>query len=318
MTLGNSLFDQVVLVLVFDVFLDSGRIHQDFGSRHSPVTILGRQQAERNNARQHFGKQQADFVVLVRRIHRKHTVNRFRRVRGMDRRKHHVARIGSGQGNLHRFQVTNFAHQKHIRVLTERRTQGVRIRKRIHANFTLRNNGLVIAVKVFNRVFDRNDIHRFVLIDVIEHGGQCRRLTRTSSTCNQHETALGQRHVANHIGQMQVFESRNLRLDMTNHDCNRSTLAEHVHTETTHVAGTHGKVTFLVRFKALFLVAVHDIIQEGIHHHGIDSDIKRTLQRTVDTIDRRNPYAQMQVRRIAVHHFTKQLFNTKLRLLISH
>ena len=117
---------------------------------------------------------------------------------------------------------------------------------------------------------------------------------------------------------MQIFKRRNFRLDVTNHHRNRSTLTENVHTETTHIAGANSKVTFLIRFKALLLVAVHDIIQEGIHHQSIYTNIEGALQGTVDTINRRNAHTQVHIGCTAIYHFAKQLFNAELRLLISH
>ena len=64
---------------------------------------------------------------------------------------------------------------------------------------------------------------------------------------------------------------------MTNHNSNCTALAEHVDTETSHVAGTHGKVAFLVRLESILLVAIHDVVQEGIHHSAIDANIKESL-----------------------------------------
>ena len=100
------------------------------------------------------------------------------------------------------------------------------------------------------------------MVDVVNHRGKRRRLTRTRRTRNKHKTALGQGQIANDFGQMQFFKRRNHSLDMTNDNSDRTTLTEHVHTETPHVAGAHGKVAFLVRFKTLLLIAIHDIIQE--------------------------------------------------------
>ena len=250
--------------------------------------------------------------MLVRRVHRKHTLDSFRRVRRMDSSKHHVARVGRSKRNLHRLEVTDFAHQEHVRVLTESGTQCVRIRKRIHADFTLRDNRHVVAVQVFDRVFDRNDVHRFRLVDVIQHGSKRRRLTRTRRTRNKHKTTARKRHVANDFGQMEFFERRNLRLDMADNHSDCTALAEYVHTETAHVTGAHGKVAFLVRFKTLLLVAVHDIVQEGIHHGRIDAGFEQLSQRTIDTVNRRNTGTDMQVRSLVFDHGAEQLFNSKI------
>ena len=158
MAFGHRLFHHVNLVLVLDIFLDGTRIDENFGSRYTPLAILCRQKTERNNASQDFGQQQTHFVVLVRRIHRKHTVDSFHGIRRMDGRKDHVARIGSGQRNLHRLKVTDFAHEEHVRILTESGTERIRVRKRIHTDFALRDNGYVVFIKIFDRVFDGNDV----------------------------------------------------------------------------------------------------------------------------------------------------------------
>ena len=306
---GNRLFHQFQLVLVADVFLDGSRIHEHFGSGDSPRPVGSRQQAQRNDTREDFGQEQADFVVLVRRVHGKHTLDGFGSVRRMDGREHHVARIGSGKRNLHRFEVTDFAHEQHVRVLTEGGTQGVRIRKRIHADFALRNDGLFVPVKVFNRVFDGDDVDCFALVDVIQHGRKRRRLSGTGRSRHKHKATAGKRHIADNFGQMKFFKRRNLRLDVTNHDGDGTALAEYVHTETSHIAGAHGKVAFLILFKTQLLVAVHDIIQEGIHHTGVDTGFKNLGQGAIDAVNRRNARPDVQVGRLVVHHGAEQLFN---------
>ena len=309
---GNGVFHQRKLVLVADVFLDGSSIHEHLGGGHAALAIGSRQQAQRNNTRKHFRKENTDFVVLVRRVHRKHTLNRFGRVRRMDGRKHHVARIGRSQRNLHRLEVTDFAHQQHVRVLTEGGAQGIRVRKRIHANLALRNDGLVVAVKVFNRVFDGNDVHRFRLVDVIQHGSKRRRLTRTRRTRHKHKATASKRKVTDNFGQVKFLESRNLRLDVTNHHGNRAALAENVHTETAHVAGAHGKVAFLVSLETVFLVAVHDIVHEGIHHTGIHTRFEQLCQCTVNTVNRRNARTDVQVRSLVLDHRTEQLLDSQI------
>ena len=250
--------------------------------------------------------------MLVRRVHGKHTLDSFSSVRRMDGREHHVARIGSGKRNLHRLKVTDFAHKEHVRVLTESGTQGVRIRKRIHADFALRNDGLLVPIKVFDRVFNGNDVDGFALVDVIQHGSKRRRLSGTGRSRHKHQATAGQGHVTDNFGQVKFLECGDLRLDMTNHHGNRTALAENVHTETAHVAGTHGKVAFLILFKTQLLVAVHDVVQKGIHHARVDTRIKNLGQRTIDAVNRRNARPDVQVGRLMVDHRTQELFNLQL------
>ena len=248
-------------------------------------------------------------------------MNRFRRVGRMDSCKNHVTRIGSGQSNLHCLEVANFANQQDIGVLTKGCTQCIAIRQRIHADFALRDNRLVILVKVFDRVFHRDDIDGLVIADMVNHGSKRCRLTRTRRTGHEHKAALGQGHVANDFGQLQVLKRRNLRLDMADNNSNGATLAEHVHTEAAQFTGAHSEVAFLILFKTNFLVAVHDVVQEGIHHHAVDFDIERALQQAVNAECRRSADTDMQVRCLAVHHLTEKVLDAELNttiLLFSH
>ena len=111
---------------------------------------------------------------------------------------------------------------------------------------------------------------------------------------------------------MKFLERGNLSLDMADNHSDGTALAENVHTETAHIAGAHGEVAFLVRLETLLLVAVHDIVQEGIHHGRIDSGFEQLSQRAVDTVNRRNAGTDMQVRSLVFHHRTQQLFNLKI------
>lgn len=59
------------------------------------------------------------------------------------------------------------------------------------------------VVHVLNRVFDGKDMTRLVLITIVDHGSQCRRLSRTGGSHNQNQAPGGHDQTIQQLGQVQ-------------------------------------------------------------------------------------------------------------------
>ena len=104
----------------------------------------------------------------------------------MQCRKGQVTRFGNGQRTAHGLVIAHFADKHHVRVLTEGHLQGHGKAVRIATNFTLVDHATLVLVQEFNRVFDRKDMLVAFLVNLVDHGGKSRGLTRTRSTRHQH------------------------------------------------------------------------------------------------------------------------------------
>src|SRR5262249_30005965 len=61
--------------------------------------------------------------------------------------------------------------------------------------FALVNRCLLVRVEELNRIFDRYDVDRLLVVDLVDDRGKCRRLSRTGWTCYQHDAVLELRNV---------------------------------------------------------------------------------------------------------------------------
>ena len=83
-----------------------------------------------------------------------------------------MPRFCSGQRGGHCFQVAHFADQNDIGILAQCRAQRRRERWRIAADLDLFDDRMLISMLILDRVFDRDDVPRFVSIDLADEGGQ--------------------------------------------------------------------------------------------------------------------------------------------------
>ena len=89
---------------------------------------------------------------------------------GVDRAEHQVTRFGGVHARFERVAIAHFAHEYDVRILTHGMFEsGIPI-KNVDADLALVDDGLLVLEEVFNRVFNREDMHALALVDVVEHG----------------------------------------------------------------------------------------------------------------------------------------------------
>ena len=77
---------------------------------------------------------------------------------GVQRREHEVARLGGGQRDRHGLLVAHLAHHDHVGVLAKRAAQRGCKRGRVPPDLALGHHAAPVAVQVFERVLDREDV----------------------------------------------------------------------------------------------------------------------------------------------------------------
>src|SRR3546814_1940520 len=87
-----------------------------------------------------------------------------------------MSSLGCSQREADRFEVAHFTDEDDVRVLTQRRAQRLVETERVAVNFALVDQTLLRLMDELDRVLDRQDMPVFVLVDVIDHRRQCRRL----------------------------------------------------------------------------------------------------------------------------------------------
>ena len=145
-------------------------------------------EALRDDTRERRRELHADLLLPLGREHVDDAVQRGRCVVGVQRRHDEVTGLGGGQAGLHRLVVTHLTDQDHVGVLTQRRAKRARERVRVVADLALVHGRALVAVHVFDRVLDREDVALAVLVDEVDDGGLCRRLPGTGGAGHEHES----------------------------------------------------------------------------------------------------------------------------------
>ena len=96
----------------------------------------------------------------------------------MQRRQRQVARFRNAQGRFDGLQIAHFTDEHHVRILAQRRAQGLSKTTRVSIDFTLVDETALVVVQELDRIFDRENVFVPLAIDFIDHGSQGSRLTR--------------------------------------------------------------------------------------------------------------------------------------------
>ena len=80
-----------------------------------------------------------------------------------------VTGLGRFQRDFDRFLVAHFTHQDHLGRLPQGRAQGQRKARRVTVQLSLVNDGTLVAVHEFHRIFDGQDVVRLGFVDAVEN-----------------------------------------------------------------------------------------------------------------------------------------------------
>ena len=99
-----------------------------------------------------------------------------------------MPRVGSHQSGFHGLSVTDLTHQNDIGVLPENMTQALAKGEGIHTYLTLIDTRHLIAVEVFDRIFNGDDVFGLLIVDRVDHGSEGGRLSDSGRTGHDYQT----------------------------------------------------------------------------------------------------------------------------------
>ena len=111
------------------------------------------------------------------------------RVLGVERGEDEVAGLGRGQRGRDRLEVAHLAEEDHVGVLAEGGAQRLGEGRRVGADLALVDDALLVPVQELDRVLDRDDVVGARAVDLVDQGGQRRRLTRAGRAGDEDEPA---------------------------------------------------------------------------------------------------------------------------------
>jgi hypothetical protein len=207
--------------------------------------------------------------------------------------------IRSSDAVLHRLALADLADEDHVGRLAQRVLQRREPGVGIHAHLALRDDAVAVLVDVLDRVLDGDDVAVAVLVPVADHRGEGGRLARARAAHEDHEAALGHRHVLQHVGKAQLVEFRDLRGDRAQHEARAALLDEGVHPEAPDAARADGEVALVGRLELGRLLVGHDRAGELLRVHGREALLRHGRDLAVHLHRRREARGDEEVRALA-------------------
>ena len=169
------------------------------------------------------------------------------RAHRVQRREHEVAGLGGGQRGPHRLGVAHLADEDHVGVLAQHPLQRAVEVVGVGADLALVHDRPLVGVQDLDRVLDRHDVTRLVLVDVVDHRGERRRLARAGRAGDEHEAALllGEA-AARSAGSPRSSNDGMPGQHAAEHEADGAALAEHVDPEAAEAGERVGEVGLVV------------------------------------------------------------------------
>ena len=153
-------------------------------TRRRPVA---RQKVLGHHGAQHQGQLPPNAFLFVGGEHGHPSLHRSTAVARMHRCEHQVARLRRHHRHPHRLQFANLPHQDDIRILPQRRHQGLVERSAVLAHLPLVHQTLAGRMHVFHRVLDRHHMRCLRAIDPVNQRSQRHALTRARRPRHHHQ-----------------------------------------------------------------------------------------------------------------------------------
>ena len=151
---------------------------------------IARQEPLADHAAQDAGEDRADLLLLVRREELDHAADRLGRVDRVHRREDEVAGLGGLERGLRGLGVAELADQDHVRVLAQRAAERLEERLGVEADLALVDDAAAVGVQDLDRILDRDDVLPPRAVDVVDHRGERRRLSRAGGAGDEDEAAV--------------------------------------------------------------------------------------------------------------------------------
>ena len=195
------------------------------------MSIHIRHQLLGNDRLQNHGKLNGNLMLLAGLENIHNTADGIGSSGSMKAGKNQMSGFSSSHGSLDSLVVTHFSKKDHIRTLTQGGTQGNQIIGSIRTDLALADNAFVMSVKVFQRVFQRDDMAFTAVIDLVDdtsHGGG---FSASGGTCDQNHSLGKVSCFHNSWRNVQILRIRQIKCNNTDDSGKRTTLPVCIYTK---------------------------------------------------------------------------------------
>ena len=210
---------------------DGGGDHQELITGDAAGLVHAGAQHLADDRQERRGELHAHLLLLVGREGVNDSVDGAGGARGVQGAEHQVAGLCGADGGLDGLEVTHFADEDHVRVLSQRALQRLGERGDVDAQLALVDHRLLVVVVVLDRVLHRDDVAFPVVVDVVDHRRERRRLSRASGAGDDEETTRTADQVLADLREADLLEGEQAVGDLAQHHADDALLLEDRDTE---------------------------------------------------------------------------------------
>ena len=156
------------ILALFHVFARAHGGLQDLNRGNAAVLIFSRQQPLRNDVAETLDKAMADDVLLGNRKCSDDALHGLRGIGGVQSGHDEVPGFRGFQRNLNGLAIAHFANQDHFGRLAQSGPQRQAEARGIAVQLALVNGALLVRMDEFDRIFDGDDVPRFLDVDLVD------------------------------------------------------------------------------------------------------------------------------------------------------
>ena len=220
-----------------------------------------------------------------------------------------MARLGDAQAGLDRLVVPHLADQDDVRVLAQDRPQGVRVGLGVDVKLPLVDDGLAGIEIVLDRVLDGHDVDVPLVVDVLDHAGQGRRLAAAGRPGDEDEAARQVAELGDALGDAELGEAPHVRQESPEGARDGALLHEDVRPEAAEVLEPEREVELPLLLEHLLLLVRQDAVDEVLGLGRRERRVVDRLERAVDADPRRDVGRDMEVARVGVDRHLQEFLD---------
>ena len=246
--LGAGLDDghQLVALPFSNQIAHRRRRHQDFHGHHPAGSAPARQQLLRNDPLQRERQLGPDLLLLVGREDVDDPVDGLGGIAGMQGGQHQMAGLSGAHRDADGIHVPHFTDKNHVGIFAQRRPQSIGEAAAVGADFPLIDQAFLVAMQIFDGIFQCDDVAGLLLIDLIDHRGHRRRLAAAGRAGHQYQPPRFAGQCGDHLRQFQLAERRHLLGNEPDRDRHGTALPKGIHPKTAQPVDRMGKIHFPV------------------------------------------------------------------------
>lgn len=178
------------------------------------------------------------------------------------------------------------------------------------ADLALIDKALLVGMNKLNRVLNRKNMVRPLIVSQVDHRRERRRLAAAPRPCDQYEPFAQRAELLHRIRNPQLVRRQNLRWNLAKHAADALVVAKNIAAVTSETLQRLGEVSVTAFVEFIFVRLRHDLIENA--PSPLIIDLRIILERKHDAVLAKHGFAAraiVQIRRAMLDHERKVTLN---------